>query len=164
LPGQYVLVENDRAVKVVTVTGPNKTDQSFKDDLDVNVLVQDAQRKGLLRHVDQWKGEYDDIPAGDFQEAQFIVAKGKSMFEALPSSRRNQFHNDPAEFMSFVQDPANQETLRKWGVLQGLDGLDAQGQPTGYNPNEKPVQGDSGASAPNNDATASDNTSTASGA
>ncbi len=134
-PGKYALIgANDTVVKVVTITGANLTEQSYKDDVDVNRLLEPAMKKGLLRHVTKFEGEYDDFPAEDFQTAQFVVAQGKSMFEALPSRMRARFDGDPARFMEFVQDPANEGWLRAHGVLEGIDGLDAQGKPTGYDP------------------------------
>ena len=137
-PGKHILVnEKGRAIKVLTKCGLSKTEQSYADDLDINRLLEPAMRKGLLRHSVQFEGEYDDIPVGDFQEAQFIVAKAKSMFEQLPSATRTKFENDPGKFMKFVQDPDNKPWLQAQGVLKGLDGLDKDGNPTGYNPGKE---------------------------
>lgn len=140
-PGQYLFVhaDNSPVVKVVTVTGlSNRVEQSYAKDVDVNRLLEPAMKKGLLRHVAKFEGEYDDIPAADFQAAQFIVAKGKSMFEALPSRMRERFNGNPAEFMEFVQDPANEGWLREHGIIEGIDGADAAGRDTGYTPQEPP--------------------------
>lgn len=133
-PGQYVWTDKEgRVLKVATITGAGKTSQSYKEDTDVNRLLEPAMRKGLLRHVEKFEGEYDDIPVESFQDAQFIVAKGKNMFEALPSRIREKF-GTADKFMAFVQNPDNKDWLIKQGVLKGLDGLDAKGQPTGYAP------------------------------
>ena len=134
-PGEYCIMDGERCVKQIVITGKTKTDQSFGEQLDINRLLEPAQRKGLLRHVTRFEGEYDDIPAGDYQEAQFIIAAGKSMFEALPSKTRFKFDNDPAKFMSFVQDPANKDWLISNGIAKGVDGLTKDGIDTGYNPN-----------------------------
>lgn len=133
-PGQIVVKKQGKVVKVVTSTGKTLTDQSYATLLDVNKLLAPAMKKGLLRHVSKFEGEYDDIPAGDFQEAQFIVAKGQSMFEALPSNIRNKFEGSPAKFMEYVQNPENRDWLQKNGLLKGLDGIDSAGVNTGYNP------------------------------
>lgn len=149
-PGQYVLVgEDDSVLKVVTVCGAvSRTEQSYKDDLDINRLLEPAIRKGLLRHVTKFEGEYDDIPAIDFQEAHFKVAKALSMFQALPSKLRNQFEGDPGKFLSFVQDPANEGWLRKHGIIKGIDGLTGSGAPTGYDPRATEGPSSPGAEAP----------------
>jgi hypothetical protein len=135
LPGQVIVTHGDKIKKVVTVTGlESKTEQSYGEMLDINRMLEPAMKQGLLRHGITFEGEYDDIPVGDFQEAQFIVAKGKSMFEQLPSNMRTKFENDPAKFMAFVQDPANESWLRENGVVKGIDGLTASGEDTGYTP------------------------------
>lgn len=134
-PGQYVFKDaNGKVLKVVTFTGQtSKVQHSFAAQLDMNQLVKPLLDKGLLRHSIKWEGEYDDIPAVTFQEAQFTVARGKTMFESLPSHIRSQFEG-PADFLAHVQDPKNAEWLKKHGVLKGLDGLDADGKKTGYDP------------------------------
>lgn len=127
--GKYVFKDpTGKILKVVTHTGPTKTEQSYKDDTDINRLLEPAIKKGLLRHVTQFEGQYDDIPFADFQEAQFIVAKGRSMYEALPAAIRSQFAG-AGEFLKFVNDPANLPWLQKNGVISGLDGKDASGAP-----------------------------------
>ena len=45
-----------------------------------------------------------------------IVATANSMFQDLPSSIRNQFQNDPGQFLDFVQDPENLEEMREMGL------------------------------------------------
>ncbi|AXL15083.1 internal scaffolding protein [Microviridae sp.] len=139
--GQYVFTRAGKALKVLTLSDPFQTrvEQSYGESLNINHLLKPAIDKGLLRHSVQFEGEYDDIPVGDFQEAQYIVAKGKSMFEALPSAIRNKFEGNPEKFMAFVQNPENRPWLRKQGMLKGLDGLDKDGKATGYNP-EKDIK------------------------
>jgi len=138
-PGQLVIKNpQGKVIKVTTVTGQkNRVEQSFAEDLDINRMLEPMHKKGLLRHSVKFEGEYDDIPAGDFQEAQFIVARGKSMFEQLPSKTRLKFENNPAKFMQFVQNPENIDWLKKNGIVKGLDGIDAQGVNTGYDPEQQ---------------------------
>ena len=119
-PGQKIFLDpNGKVLKVGTFTGlDNLVEQAYGEQLNVNNLLKPAIDKGLLRHGVTFEGEYDDIPAGDFQEAQFIVAKGKSMFEALPAAIRNKFEGQPDKFMSFVQNPINEPWLREQGIIK----------------------------------------------
>jgi hypothetical protein len=137
--GKIVITdENGKVLKVGTHTGTeNKVEQAYGEQLDINNLLEPAIRKGLLRHGVTFEGEYDDIPVGSFQEAQNIVARGKSMFEALPSAIRTKFENDPGKFINFVQDPQNRPWLEQNGIVKGLDGLDREGKITGYNPSQE---------------------------
>lgn len=66
----------------------------------------------------------------DFQEAMFIVAQGKSMFEELPGEIRKRFSNDPAQFLGFVQNPDNMDEMARMGILKGNDGIDVHGAST----------------------------------
>lgn len=132
-PGQYIFQHSDtkRTLKVLTFTSPHsRTEQSYGEQLDINNIIEPAIRKGLLRHSLKFEGEYDDIPAADFQEAMNTVAKGKSMFEALPAKIRVKFDGDPVKFMEFVQNPENEAWMRENGMLKGLDGLDKDGKIT----------------------------------
>lgn len=129
--GQQVITNVDgKVVKVVTVTGKTKTDQSFKDDTDLNHILMPAIKKGLLRHAVKYEGEYDDFPDFDFQEAQFQLARANSMFEELPSAIRVRFNNKPSEFIDFVNNPDNAGKLAEMGLSKGLDGLKADGSAT----------------------------------
>jgi hypothetical protein len=44
------------------------------------------------------------------------VANANSMFEGLPSEIRNQFANDPANFISFMDDENNNEQMYEMGL------------------------------------------------
>ena len=134
-PGKVVVKDQQgKVLKVTTVTGTKtRVEQSHKEDLDINRMLEPVHQKGLLRHSVKFEGQMDDIPVGDFQEAMIIVAKGNTMFEELPSNLRTKFET-PENFLNVVQNPANKEMLKELGILKGLDGLDRNGQPTGYNP------------------------------
>lgn len=117
--------------KIVTVTGQvTKVEQSHKHLTDINLLLEPAMRKGLLRHTVKFAGQYDDIPVADFRTAMSTVAKAKSMYEELPANIRKEFKS-PEKFLEFVQNPANGEKLKKLGMLKGNDGLTAKGTKSG---------------------------------
>lgn len=145
LPGKAVFIDNsDKVLKVTTITGSkNRVEQSFKEQLDINRMLDPVFKKGLLRHNQKFEGQLDDIPVADFQEAMFIVAKGKSVFEELPSQLRNKF-GTPTNFLEFVQNPANKDWLKQNGMLQGFDGITHDGQNTGYTP-KKDVEAENAA-------------------
>lgn len=125
-PGVYRLGK-----KIVTYTGSeSKVEQSQRFLTDVNRLLEPAMKKGLLRHVTKFAGEYDDIPVRTYQEAQMIVAKAKTMYQKLPADIRKEF-NTPDKFLKFVQDPKNAERMQQMGILKGNDGLTAKGTPSG---------------------------------
>lgn len=125
-PGHYKIGN-----KIVTFTGSDtKVEQGQRYLTDLNRLLESAQKKGLLRHVAKFAGEYDDIPVQDYQEAMYKITKANSMYEKLPGNVRKEFKN-PAQFLAFVQDPKNADKMQKMGILKGNDGLTASGQPSG---------------------------------
>jgi phage internal scaffolding protein len=134
-PGMYIL-ENKTNGKLrrrcITYNGTDsKVDQAQEHLTNVAELLEPAVRKGLLRHSIKFEGEYDDIPVKDYQEALFITAQAKSMFEQLPSKVRNRFDNDPAKFLEFTHNPENAQEMREMGILKGNDGLTGAGTPSG---------------------------------
>lgn len=107
-------------VKVQTInTQPSMTKQSFAQETDVNWIVAQYQRTGVLAHRDVHEGNYGEFDhAVDFHEALNIVREAEELFMTVPSNIRNQFENDPGQFLAFVQDPANIEEMREMGLAK----------------------------------------------
>jgi phage internal scaffolding protein len=110
--------------------GKGLTEQSHKNQTDMNYILSDYQRTGLLKHAKDNQGRYDDISPIDFREAMEVVANSKSMFEELPSNIRKEFDNKPDKFLEFVQNPDNKTRMQKLGILKGNDGIDISGAKT----------------------------------
>ena len=76
-PGKQIIRNKDtgKVLKVITVCDQEqKADQSFAEMHDVNNLLKDAMRRGILKGAATFSGEMDDYPDYDFQEAQFMMA------------------------------------------------------------------------------------------
>lgn len=95
----------------IIFTSPSMTKQSYKDECDINKLMDKYQKTGLLNHVVKHSGEYGEFDSVDFTDAMNVVAEGQSMFEELPSSARKAFDNDPAKFMNYINDDLNSEKI-----------------------------------------------------
>jgi phage internal scaffolding protein len=106
---------------------PSATEQSHKDECDINNILHDYTRTGFINHAKQYAGQYDDVSAIDFETAMNTVATTKSLFESLPSAIRQEFNHNPAEFLEFVQDPSNGKELAERGILVGNDGINTEG-------------------------------------
>lgn len=119
-------------VKILTIYGEEKTkktlkcgktltQQNFKDECDVNRIMERYQVTGYL--VDPLRirtavpkyGEFTNVP--DFQTAQNIIVEGREAFEKLPSGVRKYFANDPALYLSFITDSDNFDEAIKMGLL-----------------------------------------------
>lgn len=107
---------------------PTRTEQSHKQQTDMNYILKDYSRTGIIKHAHTNQGQYDDVSSIDFQQAQNIVADAKSMFEGLPALTRKEFNGDVSRFLEFVRNPENGAQMQEMGITKGIDGLDSQGQ------------------------------------
>ncbi|AXH74124.1 MAG: internal scaffolding protein [Microviridae sp.] len=97
--------------------GSSLAHQSFKEECDVNFIVNNLDTNGFLDTSRGSMPQFVDATLyTDFHEAQNIVASGTQIFEALPADVRFRFHNDPGEFMDFVADPDNTQEAIKMGL------------------------------------------------
>lgn len=99
--------------------GTSMTKQEFVDECDINNIMAQYQKTGMVNHVSRFQGRYEDVTgAVPFHEAQNIVLAATDAFMSVPSSVRAEFDNDPGAFLAFVNDPANAEKMRKMGLLK----------------------------------------------
>lgn len=96
---------------------PTRTKQQFAAESNINNIMAKYQKTGLIDHVSRYGPTYGFAEPVDFQEALNTVRTAQDMFNALPSSWRARFENDPAKFLDFVQDPENEEEMRHIGIL-----------------------------------------------
>lgn len=95
---------------------PSLTKQSMKNECDINQIMRRYAKTGAVAHVNQHGGSYGFASAVSFHEAMSVVATAEQIFEGLPSKVRKRCGNDPAVFLAWVQDPANLEEVRKFGL------------------------------------------------
>ena len=126
------------------------TEQTHKNQCDINRILKDYQKNGFIAHAKKHEGQYDDVSSMDFTNAMQTVATVKSMFEGLPSTYREQFGNNPTNFLTFVQNPDNAQQMQKMGILKGNDGINIHGAATkapveAVQAQKAPTQADEGA-------------------
>ena len=98
-------------------SGPSLTKQSFKQECDVNNILKNYNKTGVMPENFN-PGEYRDLDGTDYQEYMQTVASANSMFEELPSALRKRFKNDPAQLLSFVHDDKNVAEAQNLGLLR----------------------------------------------
>lgn len=98
---------------------PSRAQQHFRDETDINVMVQRFQRTGVppVPPVPAM-AEFNQI--FDFQSAMDTVVKAKQAFAALPSKVRSRFQNDPGQFLEFFNDPSNADEAVRLGLASAL--------------------------------------------
>lgn len=106
--------------KVQFTTKDSRTEQSHKDECDINQILAKYIKGDLMEHRINYAQNYGDFTGADFQEAQNTIALANSMFEELPSSVRNRFTNDPSKFLDFVNDENNHDEMVKMGLMKPI--------------------------------------------
>lgn len=98
----------------------NMTKQSFKKECDINEIMKKFQTTGVIDHYAKRAPEFIDVPTIEYQDALQIVIDAEDNFAALPSSIRAKFHNDPAEYLQYVENPENLDEMRTLGLANPL--------------------------------------------
>lgn len=100
---------------------PSLTQQSFKDEVDINKIMKRFSRQTKS----DWLSQYRDCIGGDFGDFSDVVdyrtaldrvIAAKASFEALPAVLRKRFQNDPAEFLDYCMNPANLDEMVSLGL------------------------------------------------
>lgn len=98
---------------------PSMTKQSFVAECDINTIMKQYKKTGMISHVSAHaaQGAYLDLPdATDFQQSLELVKEATIAFNTLPSKVRERFANDPARFLAFCGDPANRKEMGELGL------------------------------------------------
>lgn len=96
---------------------PSRTKQSFSNECNVNIIMKKYSKTGLVAHIAKHQGSYGDLTnSADYHQSMNSLLEADSAFASLPSEIRNEFHNNPAEFLDFAQDPENSHKLIEMGL------------------------------------------------
>lgn len=98
---------------------PKLTDQSAKNDADINVIMKRYQKTGLLPNIQKIEASYLDVSEVPSLETAFKMSQDAvDRFYELDPTLRKLMNNDPSELENFVSNPENEEILLKYGVLE----------------------------------------------
>lgn len=102
---------HDADGKVLPGSKPAK--QSYKDQCDINRILDKAARTGTVSHLNKHAQFYADVADFDYEVAQNEIAKANSAFYDLPAEVRREFGNKPGAFLSFLQTHTDEEIREK---------------------------------------------------
>lgn len=94
-------------------TEPSQTQQSDKDEADINVIVA-KYGIGAFPQVTEAPRYGDFSQVTDYRTAVEMIRDANDKFLEVPAEIRAQFGNDPQAFIEYAQDPANLDQMRKW--------------------------------------------------
>ena len=120
------------------------TQQSQKDETDINKVIRRYTRTGTIERVSKFEAKFGDATGGDFRDALELVTNAKESFYELPSNIRKRFDNDPGKLLAFMEDPLNRDEAITLGIIDetwtaATDGL-GEHVPEGGNVVEKPPE------------------------
>lgn len=97
--------------------GPTtRTQQQYKDEVDINTIVERFGITGEMPPVGNFPTEQDFTEAFDFQSSMNVIVQAKESFMTLPAKARARFNNDPQQFMEFIHDDENAAEAVKLGL------------------------------------------------
>jgi phage internal scaffolding protein len=96
---------------------PSLAQQHFKDECDINTILERFNITGLLPQspLSPLYGDFSGI--GDYHTALNRVIAAQDEFEALPAQIRARFNNDPAQLIEFLQDENNRSEAEELGLV-----------------------------------------------
>lgn len=107
--------EHDRVQMVPA--GPSLTKQAFRKECDINQIMKQYARNGLLDHVNTHQGNYGNfIGYEDYHASLNKILEAKDAFYTIPSEIRAKFENDPSLFIKFAQDEENYDQMVEMGL------------------------------------------------
>jgi len=98
-------------------TEPSLTQQHFKDDCDINNIINKYEKTGQLP-LSNKVGRYADYSElTDYQGMLQTIQDAQDAFMELPALIRSKFRNNPGEMINFLQNPNNREEAIKLGLV-----------------------------------------------
>lgn len=130
----------------ITFTKPSLTEQSHKQECDINCIINRYKKTGVLGGIDQARemffGDFSEV--GSYHEVQNIIKDAGEKFLQLPSEVRSAFDNDPAKLLDALKDNSQIGKLIDLGIIKQV----ADGTPgTPENPVDVSVSPEKQASA-----------------
>lgn len=95
-----------------------KTQQNFRDECDINTIVNQFLKTGEMPENIRLPQYIDYEGVFDFQSAMNTMMEAEASFMTLPAKLRAEFENSPQNFLTFCADPANVDKMQEYGLLR----------------------------------------------
>lgn len=103
----------------VNASGPSMTKQQFKAECDINNILKQFSKTGIIDHINRSSAVWADLPPQmDYQESLRLVLEADEAFSTLPSRVRDRYGNDPSRFLSALSDASERDFLTEVGVFK----------------------------------------------
>jgi len=95
---------------------PSLTQQQFKDEVDINVLLEKFKVTGQMPQGIRLPSYGDFSGVDDYQTALNALNGARDQFMLIPANIRARFGNSPQAFLEFCADPSNADELKRLGL------------------------------------------------
>lgn len=108
----------DTRIYFDSVKDPMLTQQSSRDECDINCIVERAKKGADIAHINPSAPMYDDfVGFPDFRESMLMVTQANTMFMRLDARIRERFGNDPGRLLDFLADVSNRDEAISLGLI-----------------------------------------------
>lgn len=98
---------------------PSLTRQEFAADADINTIMAQYEKSGVISHVNNTPPTYLDLTdVPDLQASIDLIREAEGAFMRLPATVRATFENSAVKFVEFAQNPDNVGKMREWGLAE----------------------------------------------
>lgn len=96
--------------------------QASKDETDVNIIMANYAKTGVVTHQNTKQPMYGDFSNSiTLQEALKVAEAAKAGFQNLPPEVRFLAGNDPVKFLQMVESGEHTEAFQKAGLTKPID-------------------------------------------
>ena len=95
---------------------PSLTQQQFKEESDINTIVDRFMKSGVLPTPTNMPQYVDYEGVFDFQTAMNAVRAADENFMRMDAKVRARFNNSPQEFLEFFSNPENTDEAIRLGL------------------------------------------------
>lgn len=109
------------ALKFKGARSKSRTQQHFKDEVNINTIMRKAKRSGILPFKGPEDSVFQDLTGiTDYKESLDRIIAIDQRFQQLPANIRSKFGNNPDAILKYLQDPNNEKEARSLGLLRPL--------------------------------------------
>lgn len=101
---------------------PSRTNQSFSQEADINVIMARHQKDGMFEKQEDGRvifGDFSDLD--DFQTSVHKIAAANEAFMQLPAIVRFKMGDNPGGMIDYLNNPENHEEAVRLGLLNKTD-------------------------------------------
>lgn len=111
---------DEEKVGLIFAEDEGLTQQHFKDECDVNLILKRYVQTGVMEHTantEPWFGDVSEVPT-NLAESYENLARADAAFMALPAEIRKSLDNDPAKLESWLSEPENRSKAEQFGLVK----------------------------------------------